>query len=213
MVIFVETRGLYTILVIYDSQSGFTEKMAKFVVEGAEKVQGVEVELLKIGVPFSLSKLENADAIIFGSPNIYHDVTHEMKNFLDPLKDVTWLDGKMGGVFGSYTWNSKEVVEKLSAYMEAFGMRVVALPLSMASPISIGYRDFEEIHMDEEYLQKCRDLGRAVAEQLIATPPTTPQPRMSKEQEIQAIEDQVKDLKQQLDRIIQRLEVLRKITK
>lgn len=209
MVIYVETRDLYKILVIYDSQSGFTEKMAKVVVEGAEKVQGVEVELLKIGVPFSLSKLEKADAIILGSPNIYNDVTHEMENFLDSLKDVTWLYGKIGGVFGSYTWNREEVVEKLSAYMEAFGMRVVAPRLSMASQVSMAYRDYEAIRMDEESLQKCRNLGRAVAEQLIAAPPTTTQPPISKEQEIQTLEDRVKDIKQQLDRIIQRLETLK----
>jgi hypothetical protein len=48
-----------------------------------------------------------------------------------------------------------------------------------------------------------------VAEQLIASPPTTPQPPMAKEQEIQALEDRVKDIKQQLDQIIQRLEILK----
>ena len=124
-----ETRGLSRVLVIYDSQSGFTEKMAKFVIKGAEKVKGVEVELLKVGAPFSLFKLEKADAIIFGSPNNYSNVTLEMKTFLESLKNLDKVSGKIGGVFGSYTWNRGEVVEKLSAYMKAFGMRVMALPL------------------------------------------------------------------------------------
>jgi NAD(P)H dehydrogenase (quinone) len=203
-----DTRDLHTILVIYDSQSGFTEKMAHFIGEGAKKVQGMEVEVLKIGKPFSLSKLERADAIILGSPNIYQDVTHEMKDFLDSLKDVPWLYGKIGGVFGSYTWSS-EVVEKLSAYLEAFGMRVVAPRVAISSPVSMVYRDYEEIHIHKWSIQQCRDLGKAVAEQVIASSPTTLQTPMTKDREIQVIEDRVKDIEQQLEQVIQRLEILR----
>jgi NAD(P)H dehydrogenase (quinone) len=167
-------RGTLKVLVIYDSQSGFTEKMAKFVAEGVEKVKDVEVELLKIGAPFSLSKLEKADAIILGSPNNYSNVTPKMKTFLESLKNLGTPSGKIGGVFGSYTWNKGEVVEKLSAYMATFGMRIAAPPVSISSPVSIGYRDYEEIHMDNEYLQKCRNLGRAVAEQAVATASIAP---------------------------------------
>ena len=163
-----ETRGLSRVLVIYDSQSGFTEKMAKFVIKGAEKVKGVEVELLKVGAPFSLFKIEKADAIIFGSPNNYSNVTSEMNTVLESLKNLDKVSGKIGGVFGSYTWNRGEVVEKLNMYIAAFGMRVVA------PPVSIAYRDYEEIHIDKEYLQKCIDLGRIVAEQAVATSPITP---------------------------------------
>ena len=59
-------------------------------------------------------------------------------------------------------------------YIAAFGMRVVAPPVSISSPVSIAYRDYEEIHIDKEYLQKCIDLGRIVAEQAFATSPITP---------------------------------------
>jgi flavorubredoxin len=166
-VIYLTTKDSPTVIVIYDSQSGFTEMMAKYVVAGAEQVKGVEVVSLKIGTPFSLSKLENANAIILGSPNYYSNITQKMQTFLDALKNKGNLSGKIGGIFGSYTWDKGEVVEKLKAYMNAFGMRLVAPPVSISSPVHIAYRDYEELHMDKEYLQKCNDLGRVVAEQAI----------------------------------------------
>jgi NAD(P)H dehydrogenase (quinone) len=166
MVIYMESRELLKVIVIYDSQSGFTEMMAKFVAEGVKKVNGVEVETLKIGTPFSLSKLDNVNAIILGSPNNYSNITPKMQTFLESLKNMGKLSGKIGGVFGSYSWDKGEVVEKLRTYMNAFGMRIVAPPVSISSPVSIAYRDYDELHMDKEYLQKCNDLGRVVAEQV-----------------------------------------------
>ena len=42
-------------IVVYDSKTGFTEQMAKAVVDGVKDVEGVDVELLKVGTPFSIS--------------------------------------------------------------------------------------------------------------------------------------------------------------
>jgi len=50
--------------------------------------------------------------------------------------------------------------------------------------VSIAYRVYEEIYIDKEYFQKFSDFGRAMAEQLKATPSTTPPSQMLKEQEI-----------------------------
>ena len=53
--------------------------------------------------------------------------------------------------------------------METEEMHVIVNPLSISSPMSIAYRDYDEIHIDEEYLKSCKDLGRVVAELAIAT--------------------------------------------
>ena len=58
------------VVVICDSKSGFTERMAKAVVEDTKSIKDVEVELLKMGTPFSISKIDAADGIIFRSPTI-----------------------------------------------------------------------------------------------------------------------------------------------
>jgi len=153
------------VIVIYDSRTGFTERMAKTVVEGAEKVRGVEVKLLKVGTPFSISELDTADAIILGSPTIYGSVTPEMGIFLECVRAHKQskrlkLSGKIGGVFGSYGWDGGWVIEKLGADIKALGIKVVAPAVSLAHEM------YEEIRIDEEALKRCRELGRAVAEKV-----------------------------------------------
>lgn len=185
------------VMIVYDSPTGFTEKMAKAVVEGVQNVKDVDIELLKIGKPFSLSSLKEADALIFGSPNIYHTVTSSMERFLESMKDYLKLTGKIGGAFGSYGWNRGQVVEKLCKYMDSFGM-VLAAP-----PLSIAHKTVAEPYIDEESLQKCRDLGEAIARKALEKPAMPP--KTSEEQEIQRLEDQIKAIQQQVDQIKSKL--------
>ena len=70
------------VVIIYDSKSGNTEAMAKSIAEGAKAVSGVDVVLKKLGEPFSLGILDDADALILGSPAHYGHVTLEMRDFL-----------------------------------------------------------------------------------------------------------------------------------
>ena len=155
------------ILVIYDSRTGNTESMAKAVFEGASKVKGVEVDLLKVGTAFSISRLGRVDAIILGSPTIYGSVTPEMKIFLENVeahnasKKIN-LSGKVGGAFGSYGWDGGWVTEKLSSDMKALGLRVVA-PVVSAVDKSGGFG----ISIDKDSLQTCRELGKVVAETVV----------------------------------------------
>lgn len=153
------------VIVIYDSQTGFTERMAKAVVEGVKHVTGVDVELLKVGTPFSISRLNQADAIILGSPTIYGSVTPEMGIFLECVKAHAEskrlnLSGKIGGVFGSYEWDGGWVVEKIGADMKALGIRVAAPAVSLADGMGGKYA----IRLNDDALQKCHDLGRVIAE-------------------------------------------------
>lgn len=158
-----------SIIVIYDSRGGFTERMAKAVVEGAKGVRGVEVEVFKLGTPFSISKLDSADAIILGSPTIYGSVTPEMRDFLESIKEHQKskrlkLSGKLGGVFGSYGWDGGLVIERLSAEMKSFGIRIAA-PV-----VSVSHERYEVFSIVEESLQMCRDLGRTIAERVTGKP-------------------------------------------
>jgi flavodoxin len=121
------------IIVIYDSQTGFTEKMAEVVAEGAGSVDGADVELIKIGTPFSISKLNSADAVILGSPVIYGSVTPMMKTFLESMKEQKELDklnlsDKAGAAFGSFAFSGGWVIRGLSEEMEALGMKTAHSP-------------------------------------------------------------------------------------
>ena len=158
------------VIVVYDSKTGFTEQMAKAVVEGVKGVEGVDVELFKVGTPFSISQLNSADALIFGSPTRYGGVTQEMGFFLENVEAHKEskrlnLSGKIGGVFASYEWDGGWVAEKIKATMEALGIRVVEPLVSLVD----GVHGRRRLQMDEEALQKCRDLGKAVAEKAAGT--------------------------------------------
>jgi len=154
------------IVVIYDSRSGNTEKMAKAVVEGASTIKGVDVELYKVGTRFPVSSLDKADAIIIGSPTIYGNPTPEMKAFLTSVADLKksgklLLKNKIGGVFGSYGWDGGWVTDALAEVLKNLTIKVIPPVVSAVDQMGgMGIR------ISEENISKCRDLGKAVATKL-----------------------------------------------
>jgi flavorubredoxin len=155
------------VIVVYDSKTGFTEQMAKAVVDGVKDVEGVDVELFKVGTPFSISRLNTADALIFGSPTRYGGVTQEMGFFLENVEAHIEsrrlnLSGKIGGVFASYEWDGGWVAEKIQGIMEALGIRVEAPLVSLVD----GVHGRQRLQMEKDALQKCRDLGTAIAKKV-----------------------------------------------
>ena len=159
-----------TVDIIFDSQTGFTERMAKAVAEGVDGVEDVEVAVFKVGTPFSVSKLNAADAIILGSPTIYGSVTPAMNIFLECVKAHVEskrlnLSGKIGGVFASYEWDGGWVADKLCADLKALGVKVVAPAVSLVDGMGGSY----EIRVRDDDLQKCRKLGQVIAETINTT--------------------------------------------
>ena len=55
-------------MIIYDSKSGYTERMAKAIAEGASSIFSVQVKIKKIGEPFPVSEILDSDLVFFGSP-------------------------------------------------------------------------------------------------------------------------------------------------
>ncbi len=140
------------LLVVYDSQTGNTEKMANAVVEGAKSVPGVEVVLKYHVRP---EELEEASAIIFGSPTYHHDMTLPIKHILEEAaKANVQLQGKIGAVFGSYGWSGEAPKLILEVLKNRFGMRTIG------SGLTILYTP------DNNGLEQCRNLGKTVAEKI-----------------------------------------------
>jgi NAD(P)H dehydrogenase (quinone) len=89
------------VLVLYDSPTRNTEKMASAVVEGVKQVAGVKPVLKKVSEA-SLDDLEEADGIIVGSPTYYGLMSGNLKAFLDKSVEIHGkLEGKVGGAFTS----------------------------------------------------------------------------------------------------------------
>lgn len=152
------------VFVIYDSKSGNTEKMAHSVAEGAASVEGVEVEVKKIGEPFPLTKLAEADAVAFGSPVIYADITNEMRDFLEHVRRYVEagrmeMEGRRAAVFGSYGYDGAWVMEeRLKARVEALGYEV-----SEKACVEV---DSDIKYSPDRPLSNCRAFGKSLAESL-----------------------------------------------
>lgn len=72
------------IAIVYHSGFGHTEKLAQYVAKGAREVQGAEVFEIKLSdeaTPWQL--LEEADAIIFGSPTYNGTISARFKQFME----------------------------------------------------------------------------------------------------------------------------------
>jgi len=89
------------ILVVYDSKTGHTEKMAQAVAKGARLVQGVKAEVKKASET-SVKELVEADGIILGSPTYYGLMSARLKSLIDESVRVHGkLEGKVGAAFTS----------------------------------------------------------------------------------------------------------------
>lgn len=89
------------ILVVYDSRTGNTEKMAHAVADGARKVEGTTV-VVKSAEKARVHDLLEADGIILGSPTYYGDMSGRLKTLIDQSNDIHGkLEGKVGGAFTS----------------------------------------------------------------------------------------------------------------
>ena len=103
------------IVIIYDSKTGNTEKMAKAIAEGASKK--AEVEIKKIGDAFPLTIMSEADGVMFGSPVYYADVSNDMKDFLLHVESYIKANRKTinnipAAIFGSYGYDGAWIMEE-----------------------------------------------------------------------------------------------------
>lgn len=143
--------------VVYYSMYGHIAQMARAVADGAAEVEGVEVGLLRVPelvpedvlertgakaaqdahahIPVARPEdLEDADAIIFGTPTRFGMMAAQMRNFLDQTGGL-WargaLVGKIGSVFTSTaTQHGGQESTLLSFHTTLLhhGMLVVGLP-------------------------------------------------------------------------------------
>jgi flavodoxin I len=138
------------VLILYDSQTGNTEKMAAAVAEGARSVPNVEVEIKYYARP---EELAQADALIFGSPTYYHDMTLPIKQMLEEAaKTKVQLKGKVGAAFGSYGWSGEAPEFILEILKNRFSMQIVG------EKVMVLYKP------NQDKLEACRKLGKLVAE-------------------------------------------------
>jgi flavodoxin I len=141
------------ILIVYYSNTGNTEKMAKAIAEGAGTIQEVEVELKRHESPWRLASF---DAILIGAPTYHHNMTDNIKKLLEEtaFHNVNLKD-KIGAAFGSYGWSGEAPRLVLEVMEHKFEMKV------LKPPLLIKYTP------DENGLEECCKLGKNVAEKIL----------------------------------------------
>ena len=140
------------LLILYDSQTGNTERMAEAVAEGARTVSGVEVEMKYYARP---EELAEADALIFGSPTYYHEITLPIKQMLEEAaKADIKLQDKIGAAFGSYGWSGEAPEQVIEILRNRFKMKVITPAISAL------------YEPKPDQLEACRTLGKTLAEQI-----------------------------------------------
>ncbi|MBI4727170.1 NAD(P)H-dependent oxidoreductase [candidate division TA06 bacterium] len=115
------------ILIIYDSYTGNTEKLAKAVAQGAEQVEGARI-VVKKADKVKLPDMLAADGIIIGSPAYYGLMTARLKGLLDSTFKIHGkLAGKAGAAFttaGSTATGAETTLLSILTAMLIHGMVV-----------------------------------------------------------------------------------------
>jgi NAD(P)H dehydrogenase (quinone) len=160
---------LVTVLVVYHSASGNTEKMAQGVAEGAKAVSGTSVVLKRVGEA-TADDLLSCDAVIVGSPVYFGNMSGEVKTFFDNwnlkfrLSQERRMSNKVGGAFatGASISNGKEVTMlTILGAMLVNQMIVVSGGGGFGASATTGPTSQG---IDDKELADARDLGKRVAE-------------------------------------------------
>lgn len=148
------------ILIIYDSRTGNTEKMAVAIAEGVKQVKSVAVEMKKVAEA-NIDDLLAADGIIIGSPTYYGQMSGKIKAFIDEsVKIHGKLEDKVGAAFTSSGGTASGAETTLLSIVQA--MLVHGMIIQGRSDhkhygaAAVGAPDKEDI-------ESCEMLGKKVA--------------------------------------------------
>ena len=158
-----------TVLVVYHSASGNTEKMAQGVAEGAKAVSGTKVVLKRVSEA-TADDLLSSDAVIVGSPVYFGNMSGEVKTFFDNwtlkfnLFQERRMSNKVGGAFatGASISNGKEVtMVTILGAMLIHQMIVISGGGGFGATATTGP---DSPGIDAKEIAEARDLGKRVAE-------------------------------------------------
>ena len=155
-------------LIVYDSDTGNTEKMAIAIGEGFTEA-GVLVEIKRVKNT-TLDDLTAADAIVLGSPTYFGNMSGNMKSFIDKTVKLypDKLKNKFGAAFVSAAAIGDGCETALISLIETLLIhRMVVVGLQENAKVigrtagSMGAISIET--PDEECLTTCRGFGKRIA--------------------------------------------------
>lgn len=139
------------ISVVYWTQTGNTEAMAKAVAEGIESA-GSEAELIEVA-DASVDAIVAEKSFALGCPAMGSEVLEEaeMEPFVEELSGK--INGKNIALFGSYDWGDGTWMRDWEDRMRGEGANIVGDEGVICN-----------LEPDEDGLEACRELGKKLAQ-------------------------------------------------
>ena len=148
------------VLVLYYSTTGNTEALAKAVADGARTVAQVVVKRVDHA---TVQDMISCDAVAFGSPNYFGYMAGLMKDYFDKAWSVRSLvAGKLAAAFTSGGGSSNSALLSLENMFNSFKLEKAADGVVSSRKPS------------EQDLERCRALGKALAEAAVEKAKITP---------------------------------------
>ncbi len=144
-----------SVLIVYYSRTGMTEKMADFIAEGI-RFSGNHAETKRVSEIKSEKDLHGYDGYLFGCPTYHKDITENFKTFLF-LAQKGNLEGKLGGAFGSHTHSGESAGIIFDTMEHVYRMKMTSLgPLSLR----------ESQVVTQEGMRACHDYAKDFGKRL-----------------------------------------------
>jgi NAD(P)H dehydrogenase (quinone) len=156
-------------LIVFDSATGNTAKMADAIGEGLENA-GLTVEIKKVKIA-TMEDLLAADAIVLGSPTYFGNMSGNMKAFIDKTEKLypDKLKNKVGAAFVSAAAIGDGCETALISLIETLLIhRMIVVGLQENAKVigrtagSMGALSLE--CPDEECLTTCRGFGKRIGD-------------------------------------------------
>ena len=155
------------VLILYDSATGNTKKMAQYVASGAESVPGTDVRLLHIDDAVK-DDIQWCDGIAVGSPTNMGVLSWKMKRFWDQQGEL-WgeIKGKIGCAFassGGWGGGAELTCQSILTILLNFGFLVFGIPDYVADQFTLHYGAVVAGEpVQEKEIASCKKLGERLA--------------------------------------------------
>ncbi len=157
------------VLVLYDTASGNTRKMAELVAKGAESVPGTEVRLRSVDEA-TADDLMWCDGVAVGSPTNMGTISWRMKRWWDEVGGAIWgkVDGKIGCAFstsGGWGGGAELTCMALLTVLMNFGFLVFGVTDYVGKQFTLHYGAvLAGEPRSENEIASCERLGQRLAQ-------------------------------------------------
>lgn len=155
------------ILILYDSVSGNTQKMAEEIAAGVKEVDGVEVSIKNVDEAKPQDLLEY-DGLVVGSPTHCGALSWKLKKFFDDSTKVAWgkVKGKIATAFttsGGLGGGNEATLFSIISVLMNYGYLVFGMP-DYSGPGVTGHYGAVAIGKPKDLeLKMCKLLGKQLA--------------------------------------------------